>query len=49
MKMHKVTVVPEAKEKMRGYLSYLLFVLQNEQAYNTVKKDYHDTIDVLAR
>ncbi|MBQ6133787.1 MAG: type II toxin-antitoxin system RelE/ParE family toxin [Lachnospiraceae bacterium] len=49
MKIHKVTVVPEAKEKMREYLSYLLFVLQSEQAYDAVKKDYHDTIDELSK
>ena len=48
MKKHKVTVVPKAKKKMRGYLSYLLLVLQSEQAYDAVKQDYYETIDELS-
>lgn len=48
MKRYKVSIVPEAKEKMRDYLSYLLFVLRSEQAYYAVKDDYYKTIEKLA-
>ena len=49
MKKYRVTVTPEALDALNRYLSYLLFVKKNEQAYDLVLKDYFDTIDHLTR
>ena len=40
MKKYKVTITPEALEDLNRYLSYLLFVKKNEQAYDAVLADY---------
>ena len=48
MKEYKVTITPEALEDLNRYLSYLLFVKKNEQAYDAVLADYYETIDSLS-
>ncbi len=40
MQKYRVQVVPEAEEKVKEYLSYLLFVKRSKQAYKAVKADY---------
>lgn len=47
MKKYRVEVVPEAEEKLKDYLAYLLFVLRNKQAYDAVKADYKRTLKKL--
>lgn len=46
---YKVTVAPNAKEQMKQYLAYILFVFENEQAYESVKQDYYNTLKRLAK
>ena len=48
MKKYKVTITPEALEDLNRYLSYILFVLKNEQAFDAVLEDYYDTVNQLA-
>lgn len=47
MKTYKVEVVPEAEEKLREYLSYLLFIKRSRQAYDAVREDYTRTLKKL--
>ena len=47
MKKYKVMVMPEVKIQLRKYLGYLRNEKKNEQAYDSVKKDYKDTIESL--
>ena len=49
MKEYKVTITPEALEDFNRYLSYVLFVLKSEQAFDAVLDDYYKTIDQLTR
>ena len=49
MKEYKVKVTPEALEDLNRYLSYILFVLKNEQAFDAVLDDYYETIEQLTR
>ncbi len=48
MDNYKITVTPDALGMLNQYLSYILFVLRNEQAYEEVKKDYFETLDNLS-
>ena len=48
MREYKVIIAPDAKEQMKRYLAYILFVLRNEQAYEAVKQDYYNTLKRLA-
>lgn len=48
MKKYRIEIVPEAEEQLRKYLAYILFVLNNEQAYKAVKNDYYETLERLS-
>ncbi len=49
MEEYKGLIPPEALEDLNRYLSYLLFVKKNEQAYDAVLEDYFETVDHLSR
>ena len=48
MKTYKVIQSPEAKEQMKKYLAYLLFVIGRKDSYNAVKNDYKETLKRLS-
>lgn len=48
MSEYKVTITPEALEDLNRYLSYILFVLKNEQAFDAVLDDYYETVEQLS-
>lgn len=48
MSKYTVQIVPEAKEQLNRYLSYILFVFKNEQAADAVLDDYFKTVDILS-
>ncbi len=47
MKEYRVIVAPEAEQQIMSYLAYILFVLNSEQAYKSVKGDYYKTLERL--
>ena len=48
MKTYEVKVTSQAELQMKEYLAYLLYVKLNEQAYESVRTDFHETVDQLA-
>ena len=45
---YRVETVPEAEDKLREYLAYILLVFRDENTYEAVKKDYRRTLERLA-
>ena len=49
MKLYKVVVTEEAKRQMKKCLAYIRYNLNNEQAYESLKSDYQDTVLELSK
>ncbi len=47
MRQYRVNITDEVKEQFKKYLRYVRFKLRNEQAYNSLKNDYMETIKEL--